>query len=753
LNFQERTFLEESRLFAEQEVIEREAQRQRELQASRQLAYSERVRAEQQASANRRLRQRSLFLLIAFLLAGLLAASAGFFWSQSAQANRLATSRELAAAAVNNIAIDPERSVLLALEALGKANTLEARNALRQTLPELHLLRTIEAKHEGGSPGTAYSPDGSRLASIGAFGDVKLWDSETGELIWELPAGNNELGYSLAFSPDGNYLAVAFRKGIALLDPDNGEEIYRIVGLVEGAPNNEVVHISISPDSRFLATANLDGIPTIIDLTLRKPVASLTGHSNPCDGVAFNLDGTLIATSDDSGVVVIWDAGTYQEIDRFQHSGNVHNIAFSPQGDKLASASEDGTLLVWDISNGDMLQRVSGTSGFYDVVFIPGSNRLAAAGQDGTTKIWDSDTGQLLLTLAGNTSTVISLSANEDGIRLVTSGYDGSLKIWDTTPGREINTTQGHSSAVWDISYSPDGNWLASVGDDGWVKIWNPSGNTLVHSVQLADHLSALTFSQDGHTIAVGSQSGTIYILDALTGKTITTLQGHSYLVFDLAFSPDNRLLISSSWDGTARLWDLALGKERYTFQGQWSGVAFSRDGASVFTGGLDRFVHRWDTASGSEIQRYGDGIFDPYAMQTNPTGEWIAVGYQDGSIIFYEISSSYPVRALAGHAGLINGLTFSRDGGWLASASFDRLAKVWSVDTGAEQFSLYGNTSNVFAVSFSEDGRLIATSGADGTVRTYTTQLDELVSIAKARVTRSLTEAECHKYLHQGCK
>jgi WD40 repeat protein len=139
--------------------------------------------------------------------------------------------------------------------------------------------------------------------------------------------------------------------------------------------------------------------------------------------------------------------------------------------------------------------------------------------------------------------------------------------------------------------------------------------------------------------------------------------------------------------------------------------------------------------------------------MQTNPTGEWIAVGYQDGSIIFYEISSSYPVRALAGHAGLINGLTFSRDGGWLASASFDRLAKVWSVDTGAEQFSLYGNTSNVFAVSFSEDGRLIATSGADGTVRTYTTQLDELVSIAKARVTRSLTEAECHKYLHQGCK
>ena len=85
-----------------------------------------------------------------------------------------------------------------------------------------------------------------------------------------------------------------------------------------------------------------------------------------------------------------------------------------------------------------------------------------------------------------------------------------------------------------------------------------------------------------------------------------------------------------------------------------------------------------------------------------------------------------------------------------LASASFDRLAKVWVVKTGEELASLYGNASNVFGVSFSPDGKRLATAGADGTLRSYTLQREQLIALAHARVIRTLTDEECLEFLHR---
>jgi WD40 repeat protein len=126
-----------------------------------------------------------------------------------------------------------------------------------------------------------------------------------------------------------------------------------------------------------------------------------------------------------------------------------------------------------------------------------------------------------------------------------------------------------------------------------------------------------------------------------------------------------------------------------------------------------------------------------------------LAVSDQDGVITLWDVITGNKLRTLTGHAGLVNRLAFSKDGTRLASSSFDRLAKVWDVSTGEELASLYGNTGNVFGVSFSPDGNRLATAGADGTVRTYTLRLNDLVDLARSRVTRSLTDEECRTFLH----
>jgi uncharacterized protein (DUF3084 family) len=112
LNVLEHSFLDASQALAEKEATEREAQRQRELESAQKLAKTEKIRAEEQWQSNKRLRQRAIFLATAFILAGILALVAGIFWQRTIQANKLATSRELSAAAINNLQIDPGEALL-----------------------------------------------------------------------------------------------------------------------------------------------------------------------------------------------------------------------------------------------------------------------------------------------------------------------------------------------------------------------------------------------------------------------------------------------------------------------------------------------------------------------------------------------------------------------------------------------------------------------------------------------------------------
>ena len=138
------------------------------------------------------------------------------------------------------------------------------------------------------------------------------------------------------------------------------------------------------------------------------------------------------------------------------------------------------------------------------------------------------------------------------------------------------------------------------------------------------------------------------------------------------------------------------------------------------------------------------------YGVALSPDGSLLALGLQDGEVDVWDTLKTERILTLSGHAGLVFRLAFSPDGSRLASAAFDGFAKVWDVQTGQELYTLYGNTSNVFGVAFSPDGRRLVTSGGDGTLRIFTMDMNELVALARSRLTRTLTEAECQKYLHQ---
>jgi WD40 repeat protein len=758
LNMLERSFLDESKALVEREAVEREAQRQRELESAQRLAETEKARAEEQSQSNIRLRQRAIFLTIAFILAGTLALIAGLFGQRSIQSNKLAISRELSAAAVNNLEIDPERSAQLALQALETADILEARNALHQSIPEMHLLVNIPVS-AGGVPGVAYSPDGNLIATMNPRQVVNLWDANSGESLRSL-VGVDDFGGCITFSPDGSVLAGAYTTQVVLWDVSSGEMITVLSGgSQEGVAgyNVGVGQISFSPDGIFLATANMDGVSTIWDVGTSSKVLSLTAvEALPPKAIAYSPDGKLLANGGDAGIVRVWDAERGTELFSRELGGIIHALSFSPDGKYLAAASEDGGIKVWDAGTGEVVSSPPRQSGMYDIAFLA-DGRYATAGQDGTTRVWDPLTGQQVLLLAGPNSTVISVDSSPDGKRIITGAYDVSLRIWDATPGKEVVTLPGHAGIVWDVAHSPDGKRLASASVDGSVKVWDASSGALLLSIieegDISGGFISVAFSSDGKLLAAGNMAGGITVWDSHSGKLVTSLSGHETMAVELVFSPDGKRLASASWDGTAKLWDLT-NQDVLTIlvhpPANWmTSIAFSPDGKTVFTGADEKFVRQWDSVTGQEIRSFSSDGIEIYGVAISPGGNLLAAGQQDGNIQLWDAKTGDKLRVLTGHAGLVLRIAFSKDGTRLASASFDRLAKVWNVNTGEELASLYGNASNVFGVSFSPDGSQLATAGADGTVRTYTLDIEDLITLAKSRLTRTLTQAECQKYLH----
>ena len=139
------------------------------------------------------------------------------------------------------------------------------------------------------------------------------------------------------------------------------------------------------------------------------------------------------------------------------------------------------------------------------------------------------------------------------------------------------------------------------------------------------------------------------------------------------------------------------------------------------------------------------------YSVAFSPDGKRLAAGDRQGVTRIWDITSGEPrlKLSLPGNAGTVAGIAYSPNGMRLATGYFDGTVRVWDATTGRELLTLSLHTDAVPGLCFSPDGRRLASSSADGSVRVYALELEELVAIARSRLTRTLTADERRRYLH----
>lgn len=762
INPLEHDFLDASKSQEEHEGDEREAQRQRELETAKKLAKAERERAETQTRLSSRLRLFSIGLSVLLLVAIAAAAFALQQRSRAESESHIAKARELAAAAVNQFEVDPELSIILALDAIEEAKNAgrdvppQVEEALHQSVQASRLVRELEG-HDWHVYNAAYSPDDSLIATASFDGTVRIWAADDGELVAVLDDSTKRAVKDVAFHPDGSLLATSSNdRMVRIWDTSTWGMIMELEG-----HTSSVDAIEFSPDGEYLASVDFHGNAMIWDHDAGTPRYTFrTEDRSALGSVAYSPNGEYLSAAGD--MLYVWEIQTGEKVMGIQGSGSEQNtlgqgritgLSFSPDGSRIGAADFLGNAKVFDAKTGELDLILEGHSDtITDIVFDPDGNRIATSSFDRRVIIWDAHNGDPILGLTGHKDIVLGLAFNSDGSKLVSTSVDGAARIWDVALKRELFSipTQGEPTS---LAFSPDGTKIAAgVKGSGATYIWDIYTGILVKELPVEGTESWVTnisYSPTGEILATSNTDESVRIWDATSGELIRIIEGHDGTVNDVEFSPDGERIASAASDSQVKIWQVETGSELEALQVSGAFVtstSFHPTGKLVAGGNFTGSIMVWNIDD-DKLNHFTKHLGPINELAFHPDGRRIASASADGTVIIWDLDDEGSFVELLGHDAGVGGLAFNQDGSLIASASLDGSIRVWQADTGEVRLVLSGATGEeVFDVEFSPDNRMIAATGPGG-IHFFLTDLTDLADLASGRLFRDLTAEECADY------
>lgn len=483
------------------------------------------------------------------------------------------------------------------------------------------------------------------------------------------------------------------------------------------------------------------------------------GHAAPVTDVAFDADGSRLATCSYDGTVLVQDVSTPgrpRPLTRLHHRRLVNAARWNPvHRDLLVTASADKTVAVWRIPRRPDGRRPAPltvlarhTDDVNAVAWMPDGHRLICVSEDGRATLWSTRNGAFLGEVGAHAAHCMMVSVSRDGL-VATVGEDGMIAVSD--PDRPGSTVERHCPAsVEGCAWSHSGRTLAITRDDGLAELLTP-GLELRRTVTVAETAArAVAWAEDDASFVVGAYDGCLHVFDA-DGRRLHQVRDARMWPRSVAVA-GGRVAVGSFWDGP-HLVDLATGAARsgpaapnhgpnamavldgellvgcdsgtvLAFDPAVEGgeprvrslpvsdspvLSLAADGETFAAGTYAGQVHRCN-ADGELVAVTGPlGAPVPSLCRTGDS--WVA-GTYNGALIGLDPASLAETGRGTPHAGSVKSLVPFGDG--FVSAATDRTAAAGGL-TGRSTLWEHGNLVNSAAVL---GGRVVATASRDHTVK-----------------------------------
>lgn len=493
-----------------------------------------------------------------------------------------------------------------------------------------------------------FSPDGLRLVTAASDGVGRVWDIKNGRLVLELKKHSDAVHFC-DFSHDGNLIVTASHDNTAQLwNARNGQPVGE--PLKHGA---WVTYAAFSPDDQKVVTSSLDRKARVWEISTGQHLVPDLDHRDGVQSAVFSPDGRFILTAGADGSARLWRAEDRQPVNAnpvLRHPKGLTRASFGPDGHRILTTSADGSARVWDLAgsaaiplprrqplSGDGSRFLTLTTNQVQVwdtrsaqpVGSPfngdGLVERAALSEDGryffaicaggasstnhSLTVWDIDKRQSVgsgISLFNIPATII-LPNQGDSLAIV----DGShVLIWNVATGSPRSPALPHKQAVAQALFSPDGSKLATVsGNEVWV--WDTrSGEALFAPLTQSLPIRVAKFSYDARFLALGCSdnllaAGYAQVYETAKGHAVGPRLSHTAGVHSLAFSRDNRRIVTASADFTAMVWEVLTGR-RLTpplqHENQVHDCSFSRNGLLVVTASADKTARVWEAQTGAPL-------------------------------------------------------------------------------------------------------------------------------------------------------